>query len=64
VGKAGEEMRGLEIGLHIGPFVSLEAFEVSQAPFLQHDVDVLALGQAEAFAVCNAKALSQLLDTW
>jgi hypothetical protein len=32
----GEEMRGVEIRLHIGPFVGLEAVEIAEAALFQH----------------------------
>ena len=57
-----DEMRGLEIGLHVDPFVVLEAREVAEAALAEHDVDMLLLGQAEARHMRDAEPLGQFLD--
>ena len=62
VREAVDEMRGLEIGLHVDPFLLLEAREIAEPALAQHDVDMLLLGQPEARHVSDAETLGQFLD--
>ena len=57
-----DEMRGLEIRLHVEPLGFLQRLEVAKTAFFQHVVDMLALGHAEARHVGDAEAFAQFLD--